>query len=217
MFIFLVLFLPLVFVWFSLHAKDKVFFASGLWGIFAAVLDIIFLIFFTNQHHVFLADFFSNFVYFSVNEYFLPVFVWSLFYFLILKESNSFKLSSLFIFQIGFFAVFLPYFVLSSETITFSFFELFLKPVLVLSMILIFKFLVDFSIKFFESQKKFLSILLGFLAFVNYFIPSVLESLWILKSQIVLLMILIILYCAFGLFIFIFEKSNFNLKNLVEE
>lgn len=215
--IFLISFLPLIFIWFSLHSKEKIVFTSGLWGIFAGVINLFLIFLFTNNHKVFTTSFFDNFLYFLTNYYLFPVVIWMIFYVLILKEDLNLRINTLYMFMLGFFVIYLPYCVLFSDTVTLSFYELFIKPVIILSLVVISKFLLKFAVSSFETGKKQFAILYLFLTLLNFAIPSVLEALWIVKNHIVFLMILMILYCVFGIVLFILEICNFSPKNLLED
>ena len=189
MYVFLISFLPLVFVLFSLTAKDKNYFASGIWGLFAGIL---------------------NTFYFLLNEYLFPCIVWVILYILITKDDLFFKFKSVFIFEIGFYSIYLPYFVIFSGNISFSFYELFLKPVIVLSMILITKILLDLSVKLIKDKKIKCSAVLAFPLILNSLIPSFLEAMWIEKTYTVILMIVMFVYCAFGILINLYNRKFFS-------
>lgn len=213
MYIFLVSFLPLVFILFSLNAKDKNYFASGLWGLFAGILHTFFAVIFTRNHFVFKFSLFENTFYFLLNEYFLPCIVWVILYILITKDDFSFRLKSVFIFEIGFYSIYLPYFVIFSGNISFSFYELFFKPVIVLSMILITKILLDLSVKLIEDKKIKRSSVIVFPLILNSLIPSFLEAMWIEKTYPVLLMIFMLVYSVFGILMSVYNNRKVFSEN----
>ena len=209
MYVFLISFLPLVFVLFSLTAKDKNYFASGIWGFFAGILNTFFAVIFTRNHYIFKFSLIENTFYFLLNEYLFPCIVWVILYILITKDDLFFKFKSVFIFEIGFYSIYLPYFVIFSGNISFSFYELFLKPVIVLSMILITKILLDLSVKLIKDKKIKCSAVLIFPLILNSLIPSFLEAMWIEKTYTVILMIVMFVYCAFGILINLYNNRKF--------
>ena len=135
--------------------------------------------------------------------------MWVILYILITKDDLFFKFKSVFIFEIGFYSIYLPYFVIFSGNISFSFYELFLKPVIVLSMILITKILLDLSVKLIKDRKIKCSAVLVFPLILNSLIPSFLEAMWIEKTYTVILMIVMFVYCAFGILINLYNNRKF--------
>ena len=76
-------------------------------------------------------------------------------------------------------------------------------------MILITKILLDLSVKLIKDKKIKCSAVLVFPLILNSLIPSFLEVMWIEKTYTVILMIVMLVYCAFGILINLYNNRKF--------
>ena len=89
----------------------------------------------------------------------------------------------------------------------------FFKPVIVLSMILITKILLDLSVKLIEDKKIKRSSVIVFPLILNSLIPSFLEAMWIEKTYPVLIMIFMFVYSVFGILMSVYNNRKVFSEN----
>ena len=79
----------------------------------------------------------SNFFYYFLKEYAFPMILVYALYFFTTKDSVEFRVKAFFPLIAAFYAIYMPYCVIASSNAAFSFFQLFVKPVLMLSEVFI--------------------------------------------------------------------------------
>ena len=135
MLLFLFIVLPLALVVYYLFNKESKFFCPMLVGVLCAVLLCAFKVFFTYSHRLIPVSFSENFAYYLLHQSCVPLSGVSLIYFLITKDSLESKINSFFPLISAFYAVYLPYLVVSGTTSVYSGYAIFMKPLVFLAMI----------------------------------------------------------------------------------
>lgn len=201
--------IPSVLVFYCVKSRDKAAVAVASLGAFAGFLVCVFLALFASLHRIPEYSFSSNFAHYALREYILPLAVIYAVFFLVTKDEFSFKAKSFFPLSAGFLSFFMPYIIIVSNDSVFSFYELFVKPSLWLSMIIIASGIVPRLLKAgAEKSYRSLSFFSVVLAFVIFF-PPFLNSLWILnwmKPAFVVLSVLYILFAASAGFFSLLKK-----------
>ena len=179
----MILFLPLISIFLCLHSSDKsVIVVSGLGFIFG-IIECFFI---------------ALFLY----ENFLPILIAYLIYFFATKDSVEFRLKAFFPFAVAFYSVYFPYFLIASDGVVYSFFDLFLHPLMIFSML----FFVTISLvnvyNFAKNKSVSRIILHSFIALVVIVLPSVFESLIYMKIFTLLAYALVIAYVLLGIVYF---------------
>ena len=181
MYLFLLSLLPILCLFCYFVSKEKIsLLISGigaLLGVFVCMLCSIL----SFRHRIPAFSFSSNFSYYCINEYALPLIALYVLYFLISRDSIEVKVKLFLPLEAGFFAVYMPYVIItaSSSSVS-SFFELFLKPALFATLLLSCAACV-FLIAKSANEKKIKGIVLYSVAFALFlFLPICLNTLWLL-------------------------------------
>lgn len=210
MFLFMILFLPLVSIFLCLHSSDKsVIVVSGLGFIFG-VMECFFIALFLYMHKVLENSFLSVFLHFFVNENFLPILIAYLVYFFATKDNVEFRIKAFFPFAVAFYSVYFPYFLIASDGVVYSFFDLFLHPVMIFSM-LFFVTISLASVYNFVKNKSIPRIVLhSIIALIVIVLPSIFESLIYMKICTLLGYALVITYALSGIVYFFISVRKQN-------
>ena len=177
MFLFSFLVLPVLLVWFCFYKKNSKLLPSILFGMLCAVVLSLFLVLFTFSHRIIPYDFRENLTYLLLNQTVLPLLI-PYFLFVVFSRDNwEYKIENFLPLELSFFAVYLPFIILTTAEGLYSGFSLFIKPILFLVMILVCAFSVKQIYKSIIS-KKVIPIILFTVVFVIFMIiPSIVEAL----------------------------------------
>lgn len=194
MLLFLFIVLPLSLVVYYLFNKERKFFCPMLVGALCTVLLCAFKVFFTYSHRLIPVSFSENFAFYLLNQSCVPVCVVSLIYFLMTKDSLENKINAFFPLISSFYAVYLPYQVVSGTTSVYSGYAIFIKPLVYLAMI------VQCALSFrciFSSikSKKAAFVVINIVLIVAYLIiPAIIETLYAMNLSFVAVIILSAVY-----------------------
>lgn len=181
MLLFMLILIPAVLVFCGIRADDKTVVSVAAAGAVAGVLVSFVSALFSFRHRIPDFSFASNFFYYAAEEYVLPLILLYIAYFFITRDSLEFRLRSFLPVTAGFYTVYMPYRIISSSGASFSFFELFAKPVLFLSLLVLCAGTVLFIGKHAcEKNIRFIIIDSAIMAAV-LFVPPFLNALWLLK------------------------------------
>ena len=168
-----------VFVW--MRVRDSAIRIVIITGFLAGVLVTMARAAFSFMHRAIPYSFMQNFLYYSVGEYTFPAVALFVAYFLVAKDAPEFKIKSFFPLTTAFYAAYMPYCIIASAE-SFYFFTLFVKPVLILAMLILYSktiFTIYKNIREKSKNKVVHSfVLLGLAALV----PPCIETLWLLNS-----------------------------------
>ena len=182
---FLLLVLPIALVFFYLFNKENKFFVATLIGVLCAVLLCAFKVFFTYSHRLIPDSFSENFIYYLLNESCLPLCGVSLIFFLIIKDSIENKINLFFPLICAFYAIYLPYLVISRTTSVYSGYAIFIKPIVYLAMIVQCALSLRCIISSLKS-KKIVFVAINIVLIVAYLIiPAIIESLYVMNMSFV--------------------------------
>lgn len=177
MFLFSFLVLPVLLVWFCFYKKNSKLLPSILFGMICAVVLSLFLVLFTFSHRIVPYDFRENLTYLLLNQTVLPLLI-PYFLFVVFSRDNwEYKIENFLPLELSFFAVYLPFIILTTAEGLYSGFLLFIKPVLYVMMI----FACSFSVKLLYKSivlKKIIQIIIYAIVFIIFMIlPSIVEAL----------------------------------------
>ena len=201
MYFFLMLLIPCVLGFYCIKSKDKAVVPVCVFGAVLSIIVCICTALFSFLHRIPEYSFSSNFSYFAMREYIFPLVLLYAFYFIVSKDEISFKIKAFFPVSASFFAFYMPYLIIVSNQSVFSFYELFVKPLIFVSMLILIEKSLSLLYKF-AVEKKTLGIIIvsTVLAFV-LFIPPFLNTLWITNWLSGIFVIFSILYILFAVFI----------------
>lgn len=210
MFLFMILFLPLISIFLCLHSSDKsVIVVSGLGFIFG-IIECFFIALFLYMHKVLENSFLNVFLHFFVNENFLPILIAYLIYFFATKDSVEFRLKAFFPFAVAFYSVYFPYFLIATDGVVYSFFDLFLHPVMIFSMLFFVTTLLVNILNFAKNKNVPKIVLYSIFALIVIALPSVFETLIYMKIFTLIGYAFVIAYALLGIVYFFISvrKSN---------
>ena len=203
MYLFMFLLLPLILTAWCFYKKDTHMIPVIFTGLITAVLVCGFRAFFLYSHRIIPLSFATNMIYLLVRQTLLPVVVLYGVFFLVSKDTVSYKVEAIFPLLISFYILYLPYTILSTSEKIITTFPLLVKPVLFTVMI----FSLALSAKHIEKTvtgKKYFSCTVWILiSLVCVVFPSVMETMYLLDKSYFLILILSGVYCLVlpGLFI----------------
>ena len=194
MLLFLILLLPCAFTTYCFIVKDKKIILPSLAGFFTAVIVCACRYFFSYEHRLVYSSFADNFIYYLVKQNLLPLVIVSILFALITRDTWEYKIKNFFPLMCAFFAVYLPYCVITASEYYYQAYDLFLKPLIYLAMV------VQISIcliSFYQSlvNKKIVFSILNVLIALCYIIyPAVSDALYAINHGFALILILGIIY-----------------------
>lgn len=213
MFLFLILLFPTALYFCCSHSSKKIYGFLVATGAFLGILASGGTALFSYMHRIPEFSVVSNFFYYFLKEYVLPLILIYALYFFATKDSVEFKVKSFFPVVAAFYAVYMPYCVIASSREAFSFFQLFIKPVLMLSMVFMASF---FSYRIYcaaISKNIGKIVFLSLLALVMLLIPPALETMELLSIALPVVYILAAVFALFALVLF-FVNSRKDAKFL---
>ena len=135
MLLFLILLLPAAFFTYAFTIKDCSIILPAFAGLVTAAFVCACRYFFSYEHRLIYFSFGQNFAYYLVKQNLLPLVVVSAVYALISRDTMEFKFKNFFPLLCPFFAVYLPYCVITASEVYYQAYDLFLKPVIYLAML----------------------------------------------------------------------------------
>ena len=177
MFLFAFLILPIFLAWYCFYKKNSKILPSILIGIVCAVVLCLILALFTFSHRIVPYDFPKNLTHLLLTQTVLPLLVPYLLFVIFSKDNLEYKMESFLPLSLSFFAVYLPFIILTTAEGLYSGFSLFIKPILFLMMILVCAFSVKQINKSIISKKVIPVILFTFVFVIFMIIPSIVEAL----------------------------------------
>ena len=194
MLLFLILLLPAAFLAYAFTIKDRSIILPAFAGLITAAFVCACRYFFSYEHRLIYFSFGQNFSYYLIKQNFLPLLVVSAVYALISRDTMEYKFKNFFPLLCPFFAVYLPYCVITSSEVYYQAYDLFLKPVIYLAMIGQIA-LSLLSLYNGITQRKIAPIIINCLVILFYAIyPAVSDALYAIDYKFALILILGILY-----------------------
>ncbi|MCR4627404.1 MAG: hypothetical protein K5640_07115 [Treponema sp.] len=177
MFLFHVLILPgilLIPCYFRKSYKDIV--VPAFLGLFLAIISALFYHFFIFKPEYFEFNFLKIILGIFLKGYVLPLVFTAAAYMVFVKGELKEKINSLFPLWISFYSIIIPFSVIYGKT-DFSFFEVFLRPVLAGCLLILLKgFVMIIAVSGCTEKKRI--VLSGFLIFASLCLCSLVETLW---------------------------------------
>ena len=181
MFLFSFLILPVFLAWYCFYKKNSKIVPTILIGTVCAVLLCLFLALFTFSHRIIPYSYSKNLIHLLLTQTVLPLLLPYILFLIISKDDWKYKTESFLPFNLSFYAVYLPFIILTTSEGLYSGFSLFIKPVLFLIMIMVCSFSLK---KIYESiaSKKIIRVIILIIFFVIAMIlPSVMEALYLVN------------------------------------
>ena len=194
MLLFLILLLPTAFAAYTFTVKDKKIILPAAAGFFTAVIVCACRYFFSYEHRLIYSSFADTFIYYLVKQNLLPLVIVSALFALITRDTWEYKIKNFFALMCPFFAVYLPYCVITASEYYYQAYDLFLKPIIYLAMLIMLSMCL---ISFYQSlvNKKIVFSILNVLIALCYIVyPAISDALYAINHGFALILILGIVY-----------------------
>lgn len=199
MLVFLLLLLPLAFIFYCFVKKDYQIIIPAVIGLMSAVIFCAFKSFLTFSHRVVPYSFSQNFIFF-LSKQLIPVLVLCAAFFVVSRDSFEYRFKSFFSLVCPFEIVYMPYFVISlTESTVYSNFGIFIYPLMVLSMLIVMSLDINYLYDGF-TQRKIPVILLNIPLLLIYMIlPSVVTAAYFMGTAFHIILIVSGIYIVLPL------------------
>ena len=194
MLLFLILLFPCAFIAYSFLVKDKKIILPAATGFLSAVIVCACRFFFSYEHRLIYSSFNENLIYYLIKQNLLPLLVVSVLVAVITRDTWEYRFNNFFPLMCSFFAVYLPYCVITSSEYYYQSYDIFLKPIIYLAM------LVQISlslISFYKCivNKKVIFAILNVVIISAYLIyPAISDTLYAIDYSFGLILVVGIVY-----------------------
>ena len=206
MLLFLILLLPVTLLAYALIKKDRTIILPIFAGLITASVVCACRFFFTYEHHLIYYSFAQNFVYYLVKQNLLPLVIVSAVYALISRDTAEYKIKNFFPLMCTYFAVYLPYCVITSSEVYYQSYDLFLKPVIYLAMLVQISMSLIAAFNGIKDHKNFSVIINGLLIIVYAFYPAVSDALYAIDYSFAIILLIGIIFSALPVLYFFLTK-----------
>lgn len=204
LFTFLSLIVLLVIVCMQIRKKELIPIVFS--GVISALLVCAFRIFFLFAHRVVPYSFSENFAFLLFQQALLPIILLYGLFFLISRDSLEFKVEMFLPLTASFYMIYLPFCIISSAEGLYSAFGLFVKPCLFIAMLYFLSFAAK-AVMSTAKNKKFVFMILFLLLSVLYlFVPALIESMYLMTTNLFIAILCSIPYCLLPFLLFFFSK-----------
>lgn len=206
MLLFLILLLPAAFFAYAFTIKDRSIILPVFAGLITAAFVCACRYFFSYEHRLIYFSFGQNFAYYLIKQNFLPLLVVSAVYALISRDTMEYKFKNFFPLLCPFFAIYLPYCVITASEVYYQAYDLFLKPVIYLAM------LGQIALSLLAlyngiTQRKAVPIIINCLVILIYaFYPAVSDALYAIDYSFAVILILGIVYSLVPVVMLVFNQ-----------
>lgn len=211
MLLFLILLLPLFLAAYCVKVRTTKIVPVILIGSLSAVLVVVFKMLFIMSHRIVPFSFGENFVYFLVKETLIPAVVLYVIYFLVAKDNVEFKINTYLPLELAFYSVYLPYCVISTTDSIYSWFSIFVKPLIYAIMIAQTGVSLRDLYRSSKSGKKGFVVLNAFIIFLFFAVPPVMEAAYIMNYKLYVILLICAAYILLPILLYYFSKKR-NLK-----
>lgn len=209
MLLFMFLLLPCVLIGYCIYKKEPKVIPVIFIGVLSAILLCAFKTFFLYAHRIVPYSVEQNIIYLLVRQTLVPCVILYGLFILFSKDSFAFKVQSLLPLLLSFYAIYLPYTIVSTAEGLYSGFDAFCKPILYTFMIFQLSQLSKSICKSFKEKKQFMVVLKSLFVIVYLVIPTVIESMMIIDEQVIIIGFTLI-FVYFVIPIVIFWKHSQN-------
>ncbi|MCR4735371.1 MAG: hypothetical protein K5829_10260 [Treponema sp.] len=208
MFIFSFIYLPLLLVWFCFYYKSQKLVPVISIGIIVAILVCACQAFFTFAHRVIPYNFSDNFLYLLFRQTLLPLVILYTVFCLVSRDEIQFKVDCFLPLTLSYYAIYLPYIIITTSEGLYSWFVLFFKPMLFGAMLVQTSISINYFYKFIKNKKLVMAILVTLLSICYMSIPAIFEAMYLIKLHVSLVVIFGIIYSLIPVALIFLKKIN---------
>jgi hypothetical protein len=198
MFLFLIMLLPSTLAYYLINSDDKAVIPVVLTGVFSSVLFCAFKAFFSFMYRIPPAAFLPNYAYILFGQTIVPAAVVYLLFFFLSKDDLSFRIKAYFPLLCSFFSVYMPYHIIAGSDSVYSAFELFLKPVLYLMMLVASSLCIRFIFRSSADRGKKTKIVWTAALCMTVLFPAAIETVWFMGFPVWIWLVLWMAYVFFA-------------------
>lgn len=210
MLLFLLLLMPLTLILFLYKKPLKTAFPLVFIGFACAILVCGLKGFFMFSHRIVYYSFLRTWISLFLTQTFLPIVILYGLFFVISHDDLNYKTDAFVPLIFSFYAVYLPFTVISETESIYSGFQILIKPVLFGSMLMLFGFLSSSLFSAFLSKNKKKAAILSVAAFLFFIFPSFIETVYLLTTKLFLVLSLSGVYVGSVLLYLFFMKIVFT-------
>lgn len=204
---FLILLLPLFLTAYCFKVRTQKIVPIIFIGMFSAVLVVGFKLLFVLSHRIIPYSFAQNFFYYLCKETLIPALVLYVLYFLISKENVEYKINTYLPLELAFYSVYLPYCVISTTSSAYSWFSIFVKPLIYVMMIAQTGISLRDLYRAYVAGKKGKLVLNVFLIILFLAVPPVIETIYIMNYRLYITLLVTAVYLILPAVMFYFAKK----------
>lgn len=184
------------------------FIPAILWGFLGSSLFCAIKAFFFISEYIQTASYLNEFIRLFLLESFLPCVILCGLFVLFSKDSVEYKINCFIPLVGSFYAVFVPYKIFSL-TEPLSFFPLFVKPVLFISMVIFCAFIIQNIYSAYGSKSIGKIILLSILLLANLCIPALMETWWYFGGKFYFYTPVAVIYAVAAFIVYFLIKQQY--------
>lgn len=208
MLLFLILLLPLFLAAYCVKIRTAKIVPPIVIGALSAVLVVAFKMLFVMSHRIIPYSFGENFVYYLVKETLVPALVLYVIYFLVAKDNVEFKINTYLPLELAFYCVYLPYCVISTTSSVYSWFSIFVKPLVYAIMIAQTGVSLRDLYRNYADGKKGLVVLNAFMILLFFAVPPIMESAYVMNYKLYVILLICAAYIILPAVLFYFSKKK---------
>ena len=193
---FLLLLFPFALAVYGIWTKEKKDIIPLFCGVMSAVIFCAIKVFLTYSHRIVPFSFSENMIYYLLRLSLLPVCVLYLLYFFLVKDTSEYKIQSFFPLTAGFYAVYLPYYIISASEAVYSGYDLFWRPVLYLSLICLCAISLHYLYKSIKEKNYLFIAISALLLIVALIVPAISDALYAINYSFSLIVLIDVFYMA---------------------
>lgn len=205
---FLVLLLPLFLTAYCFKVKTRKLVPVIFTGAFSAVLVVGFKMLFVLSHRIIPYSFAPNLLYYLCKETLIPALVIYVIYFLVSKDNVEYKINTYLPLELAFYSVYLPYCVISTTSSAYSWFSIFVKPLIFAIMIAQTGVSLRDLYRNYTNGKKGFVVMNAAMILIYLAVPPVIETCYILNYKLYIILLICAAYLILPAVIFYFSKKR---------
>ena len=206
MLLFLLTLLPFALILYSFLKKDKKIILPVFAGLVTAVVVCACRFFFTYEHRLIYDSFSENYIYYLVKQNLLPLLIVSAVYALVSRDTAEYKIDNFFPLLCTFFIVYLPYCVITASEFYYQAYDIFLKPVIYLAMLVMISFCLKNGWNSITSKNMFFAALNILIIVVYAFYPAVSDTLYAINYNFAIILIIGLVYSLIPFALFVIRQ-----------
>ena len=205
MLLYLLLLLPGALATYCILERDKKILLPAALSAFLAIIICACRFFFSYEHRLVYDSFSDNFFYFLLKQNFLPLVIISTLLALFSRDTAEFKIKQFFPSLCAFYAIYLPYCVITASDYYFNAYDLFLKPLIYLAMLVQISIFLKHGWQAFKDKKIAFMVIDILIILVYAIYPAVSDALYAIDQAFAVILIAGLIYSLIPAVLLVFS------------